>query len=392
MFAVSRALLVLSATSLACGGLTNASAVNDPCTSSDTCQSGLSCVSNRCEPTADASFPDASNPKPDSSVVCSDPKDTVCDGLCVDTTIDKANCGGCGFACTGDCSQSRCLSTLYDPNGQTNEAAGQIARDLTDRLYFNTFASGISWLSLADGTRHFIQGIVGNQSSLDWMSISGGYVYYANSVIACRQPIAGGDEEVITVDSTQQTALDDHFLYRSDGSRMTRVPLDGGASSDLDPNSADGGFYALVALFSDGSHAYRYSDGFDTRLVRYDVDGSGHVIFPTNQKLYAGKNLMAASNGFVYWAALGTVGKVAIGGGSSTTFAAPPLQGVQRIAVDSTHLYVATQSNGLFRVSLLDGALEHLLATGMDNTVALVVDATSVYWSVNGKIMRLSPK
>ena len=73
------------------------------------CPGGQDCVGGQCQPPCDACQERVNN-----VCVLIDPaKDTVCNGACVDTTTDSANCGSCGNVCLGGdtCQNGLCIGS-----------------------------------------------------------------------------------------------------------------------------------------------------------------------------------------------------------------------------------------------------------------------------------------
>jgi hypothetical protein len=87
----------------------------------------------------------------------------------------------------------------------------------------------------------------------------------------------------------------------------------------------------------------------------------------------------------VYWTNVtgGTVMKVGLDGGSPTTLAENQ-GGPHNIVIDATNVYWANQDGTLMTVGL-DGGTPAMLASGpVAQYTGIAVDATSVYWTVDG--------
>ena len=74
------------------------------------CPAGQACVGGSCQPPCD----DPCHELVNNVCVLKDPnKDTVCDGVCVDTQNDSSNCGSCGNKCLGGdtCQNGLCIGS-----------------------------------------------------------------------------------------------------------------------------------------------------------------------------------------------------------------------------------------------------------------------------------------
>jgi hypothetical protein len=95
----------------------------------------------------------------------------------------------------------------------------------------------------------------------------------------------------------------------------------------------------------------------------------------------AGVAVDAAS---VYWTDMGagTVAKAPIGGGGASLTLAFGQNGAKAIALDAKSVYFAT-TDRVMSVPI-DGGAPTMIASGQTTVVGLTVDATLVYWTVNG--------
>ena len=273
-----------------------------------------------------------------------------------------------------------------------------------------TTAGGSASSTFAVGQKHPPSKLVVDASSVYWLEDDGSVK---------KVPIAGGAVTALATGllSPRDLAQDSTSLYFTDlqAGKVQRVAKSGGTVTTLASSLT-----SPFAIAVDSSNVYFVENGNSTlskvaktggavtALVNGSitgdvlaVDGSGLYYFDPTQVIYkaslAGgvgtmlENVidkgpsMVLDSTSVYWGFSG-LRRVAVGGGTPTTYTAP-IGRVGGLAVDSSSLYYvnlsldASAATGqIASVPLQDGAVTVLVqSSGAVN--ALAVDGTSVYWT-----------
>jgi hypothetical protein len=238
---------------------------------------------------------------------CSSWTPTACDGACVNTMRDAANCGACGRGCgpTSTCIAGACgppVTNVVPPapgcgslnlatNGRalfwTDQGHGTVRSQPLDGCEATTIVSGEASPTLltADG------------ATLAWVTSSstkaaGSNVYDATTTTATLRALAlpgGAPRDLVTETNTTGgivglvLSADGRTLYYSAGPRVRAVPVAGGAAFDVGHEEAgiptalarDGDMIAYVAALDDNDiDTITVKDGVVASCGRADAAGN----------------------------------------------------------------------------------------------------------------------
>jgi hypothetical protein len=351
---------------------------------------------------------------------------TRCNGVCVDTSSDPANCGACNNVCpvptspsTGTCALGGCLVTLATGinfvDGLTIDSAN---------VYFtNSALNGpnlVARIAKAGGTVTALQDAGGTQLGSVAIDSTHAYVteepspFSADLVVAV--PLDGGAPSTITSvavtnDSPADLRVDGTNVYFTifeyGNGRVASAPLGGGTATTL----ASGNHYPEF-LTIDGAYVYFTGTSANGSVFQVPLaDGGAPLALATGQNSPAG---IAVDGTSVYWATggspcapdaggCGVVQKVPIGGGAAVTLASGVVN-PQAMAIDSTYVYwtdwvtgnggACSSCVGLVMRAPLGGGAATTLAAGQENPGFVHVDSSGIYWtnsgpSPGGSVMKL---
>lgn len=322
---------------------------------------------------------------------------TTCNGKCVDTSSDAANCGGCGKTCSGTCSAGRCLVALA--SGQNNPYA--IAVDSSSVYWTNAGVSlsdgSVMKVPVGGGTPTTLVSSVPNPRAIAVDATSVYYWFMRNpqGVTVSSVPLGGGTPTIVSSGQGLEPsiAVAGSYLYGVTWNNygvVLKIPIAGGSATNiaLNQNQPDS-----VAV--DATNVYWASYGA-SKVLKAPI-GGGTVTTIAQTKTPPGLVTVDATN--VYWADdpdnFGTGGilmAAPVGGGTPTTlFAGKSLYRIQSIASDGTNVYWIDSLDTVNKLPI-GGGTPTTLATGQTSSAAIAVDATSVYWVSNSAIMKLTPK
>jgi hypothetical protein len=267
---------------------------------------------------------------------------------------------------------------------------------------------------LADGVRP--AGIAVDDTSVYWTIVPS---FSGNDGAVQKMPLGGGPITTLAsgLTSVAGIALDETSVYWRGNGGVARVGVDGGPVTTISssPPASDGDTVGPVVdsasvYWTGGSPC---TDGSGVELcdavLRSPISGGAPAVLYVAPRggVFDGIALTGGQLFFTQSACQYTSGQCgsvlleepAQGGPANTRGPASELGST--VAADSTNVYWASDQtdagNGgggssLLRAPIDGGSIAGLdLFNGYDGQL-LAIDATSVYWGVNGGVMRLSPK
>jgi hypothetical protein len=344
---------------------------------------------------------------------------SLCGGVCIDTTSSPVNCGGCGVACGGTCTNSRCLVQLASGQGFPMG----LAVDSTN-VYFSGFqVPGILSVPIAGGAPVTIDPLATETAlaldavNLYWVDSDDGWL---NGIPLSGLPDGGSPMEFFSstnsggypIGNLAGLALDSsnaYWTYNDSvlGPLLVKAPLGGGSLTTLATV-----FPGAVAV--DATNVYVWSNG---SLVSVPIGGLPDGGAPNIMVANAGNggtliNEIAVDAANIYWSGPAGVMSAPLAGGPSVTLAADPnAQGPLATdcprppgACKATWVYWSggpcTSPDGgdecvagsILKVAAGGGAVVTLApsAGGAD----IVTDSTSVYFTEysNQAVMKITPR
>jgi hypothetical protein len=204
-------------------------------------------------------------------------------------------------------------------------------------------------------------------------------------------PIAAGDALTLVADATS--------VYWTDTQQgVFKVPLAGGTPFQLASSRGQG----VGVLAVDGTHAYWAQAILGIRSAPLD-GGEPTTLVPGTMVSGSGVARMLVAGDRLYWVEVGPAGgilSVPTGGGAPVVLVAET--DIASLALDDTNLYwlndgcPGSACTGLVKKVPLGGGTPTVVVPGSQAhpgaTGALVVDATSVYWTSGNAVMKWSPK
>jgi hypothetical protein len=294
-----------------------------------------------------------------------------------------------------------------------------IASGLTAPSQIAVDCQSVYWISGGAGTLVMKAPIGGGtpttlasgQDGQSGISIDSTSVYWTAAGMLRKVPIAGGVVTTLVPDTPtdgggpllpQEVVVHDDYVYFIDEDTtdqlnlqnlLMRVPSGGGAPSTLVPEGQGLQGAALGAPFAvDDSFVYWVGNFGNGEAMKTPIGGGAAITLGPGP----GGNL-AVDSKFLYWVS-GSVGKIPLAGGASTTLAGN-VTGPQEqtagpgIAVDSSFVYWTNESGGTVEKVPLNGGAVITLASDQGFPSGLAIDDHSVYWAnTAGTIMQLTPK
>ncbi len=391
---------------IACGGGDGSSPVQGSeggaCYANQTCNAGLTCLSNFCvavpgDGSADMTIEDATLPDGSASDVgggdatrdadasvgtdagCPVNTPTRCNGVCVDVQTDRQSCGACGHDCLGGaCSVGVCQPIVV---AQAQNAPGPITLDANNIYWINVGAGtamkmpigGGSTFQLTAGVGSGVTSIAVDATSVYWSDIGGGSI---NKV-----PIATGSITPLATGSYQPKglAVANGMVYFTDFGNQAggvyAVPTGGGSVVTL--SVAGGGPDPIAADATNVYWSPQIGCTNQSPIDQMHTNGTNVVVVAPGQDC---PRYMAIDSAFVYWTASagGNVRRAPIGGGTVTTIASGQPNSFQ-IVVDATYAYFADGAGNIKKVLKSGGTPTTLVSA--QNPGGIAVDATFVYWT-----------
>lgn len=349
---------------------------------------------------------------------------TLCSGVCVDTSSDPANCGACGNACavpaspsTMTCALGGCLVTLVTgqsfPYGVAIDSSnvywttGGITGDTVGRIPKvggapATLASGL----VTTG------GIAVNSTNAYWTELGGLSGGYYTQIVVETVPLDGGTPTTVGAVTASASPGSIHLdannvyfsAYEYGNGQVGAAPLDGGTTTTLASGQND-----TFDMTIDGTNAYFTNDTASGSVVSVPLVGGTPTTVASEQYSPTG---IAVDSTSVYWltgpgctpdsgVTCGVVQKMPLDGGAATVLATGVVQ-PQFMAIDSSYVYW-TDWNGssgtctgactgvVMRVPK-GGGTPSTLAAGQAEPAFIAVDSSGIYWTDSaptGTVMKL---
>jgi hypothetical protein len=279
---------------------------------------------------------------------------TQCGAACVDTDDDVSHCGGCDTPCPpagpgeiaicskGQCS-TQCVSPFADCDGVgSNGCETNLLSDAT-----NCGACGRACASLGacvDGACPIETYTTGTDYAA--LAVDDTHVYFVD------QGSDGGIDEIPIGDTT-----------------ITSIATDNAAT-------------ALV-LDSNRIAWLHVNTSLESQLLGGNTPDTIAVAL-------SGVQTIAAANGYVYFATVNTVGRVATDG-SSPAVTITSASAAQSLAVDASEVYYADNVGDIWHAPITQQNASSLLF-GADSAIAIAADASTLYWITTGGLVMSQPK
>lgn len=312
-----------------------------------------------------------------------------CDGLAatgceVDLATDANNCGACGKACALGCDAGFCTPEKL----VSAPKASSLAID-GESVYFVDGASseGSTILKMAKNGANPVT-LVSGEVAIYQMTVSGSGVYWTNrrqSPIGNVSRIAttGGQKTVLTSANFPMAVGVDgtSVIYTTQGnteSRLWSVPTSGGSPQGIVLFTTSGGGQSKDLAISAGSVFVAATSG--DKILRAGTNLSGLTTLASSQD----PDGIVVDGSHVYFTGglSSSLKRVGVGGGAVETLAAP---GSGRMATDGDWVYYCSKVSRWHKVSKV---VEVLSAKSCYD---VAVDATHVYWTSqsDGAVYRL---
>jgi hypothetical protein len=314
----------------------------------------------------------------------------VCDGVCVDTQSDNANCGACGATCSVGCQAGRCVEVLA--SGLDDPKA--LAAGRTDLFW--TTGLGLMQVAKAGGSPSVF--VATSEGVASAIAVDDTYVYWSGSYDSklMRAAIAAPTSELLAdgQDDISAIVLDASAIYWDNWQTGTimMLPKSGGA-----PRALTASAHRPTALAVDATHIYWTEDVSDAQgaVLSMPLVGGTPTTLASGQD---GPRGMAINSTYVYWTATfdQTLSRVPLGGGA-VELISPAGVYPEHVVLDDQFAYWVG-NNGVEKVRLQGGTLA--AEPGTEFVTDVAVDDTSVYFvqsgagatPTSGSLVKVTPK
>ena len=325
---------------------------------------------------------------------------------CGDVTQNPDHCGRCDHSCLGgQCVASVCQPFALAP-GQ-GQVAG-VALSATHVYFTSMSGKTVSRVALDGGSVDTLAGaphvafptrVAVNATHVYWNNAD----LFAGKISRCLITGCVGAPEVLAQpEEPTGLGLDATHVYWVDrnGGKIGRRPLDGGAEQLVADTSSTGALPVSLAL---GAPYVFWVEDFSGGVFRNEPSDGGLVSVGAGGLL--GREIVT-SDQFVYWGAgenVGATGRISraprSGGPIATVGAA---NGEPKgMAVDQTRVYWSAwrtasdggaPTSGVYACPIVGcaGAAPEVVASAQREPRGVAVDATALYWGVDGALMKLA--
>gem|GEM_PF-2379465 len=301
----------------------------------------------------------------------------LCGGTCMPASL--TNCGSCGVSCqAGETCSGGCVKELASAQNYPNFL---VANGGT--LYWAGLGPTIQRMPISGGTP--MDAFIPDATFAGHFTVDGNTVYWtaSNGVIKKTDLGTGMSQTIATGQNTPRhlTVVGTSLVYGNvDG--VLKVPTSGGTVLLLAPA------YHPTALVVSGGNVY-WADGSPQSISAIrSVPLAGGAVTTLATDLN-GSVAMAAGVGTLYFVTqrAGTVESVSMAGGGPVLLT-EGLIGPDATAVDATHVYWS-QSGGIIKRMPLGGGAIETLATSQTSIQQVVLDGSNIYWTVppNGTVV-----
>jgi hypothetical protein len=330
-----------------------------------------------------------------------------------DSGATDTDASDCLHTCSGFCAGGRCIVVLAKTGGD------HLAIDGSNAYW-------IEWSGLAGPTQLFRVPLAGTAEpvalstisllgSENGLTIEGTNLYLALPELdpigdlipnVMKMPVAGGNATPLVPgeDAPGGMTSDATHLYWATNleQRVMKVPLAGGVPVEL---AATGGYPESVAV--DGTSVYWGEGASDNvaismgKIMKVPVGGGRSVTLATN---VAQPDNVTVGATDVYFTAgdrsmdgTGVIMKVPLGGGATTTLVSGlNINPSIAIAIDDASLYyganVGPGNHSLLMKMPLQGGAPTAIASLASPPLSIVIDATSVYFTDEAFVIKVTPK
>ncbi|HEX8793148.1 MAG TPA: hypothetical protein VF765_19525 [Polyangiaceae bacterium] len=334
----------------------------------------------------------------DSGPTCA-PGLSLCNGACIDTTSDPANCGSCGHVCQNTtCTDGACDSTVLSSGFVP---PGRLAIDANNAYWTNGDGS-IRSVPLAGGT---------TATLATGLTQPMGIAVDTQNVYAASQdgrvvstPLSGGGTLTVLAQSQPTPyalAIDATNVYWSNvasGAGNGSIMACAKAGCSQAPTTLASGIHVQYpyGLVVSGTNVYWTSFNFGGEINVVPTTGGMFTNFSANLGYPYELSIAGSVTLAVLYGQGGSIVEVPSGGGSATSLVggqAFPTEGTTDGTAAYWTLTIPSAQNGatLMKAPLATGQAQ-VLAKNMQPAGSVQVDSQYVYWLSNEGALRRLPK